>query len=81
MWFKWFKKYPLYYKASGLAACYALGAIGVVVGLICWIKSGVSDTDALTCAVAGAVVFFGFRYLAARIYVPYCEEEQQEQQE
>ena len=61
--FKWFEKYPKYFKVTSLGICYGFGAIGGIIGLVCWIASGFKNMDALTIAICGAVVALGVHKL------------------
>ena len=48
---------------TGLLSAIVIGALVGIYGLIRWIISGFADTSALICFLAGAVIFFGFRYV------------------
>ena len=48
---------------TALLSVMVIGGLVGIYGLIRWIISGFASTDALICALAGAAIFFGFRYV------------------
>ena len=54
---------PKRYWWTGMLSVIVLGALVGIYGLVRWIASGFANVDALICAAAGAVIFFGFRWV------------------